>query len=164
MKKILVILTLIISILPVFSDAVWEEIPSKNKTIYIDTSSIIQQGSEYLYWIKVNNQNGYSQILMKSDCSKNLTGAQKLVTYDNKGNMIKSKDINQELSYVVSDSNAQAAYNYVANMYKEQQAKEYRRQNAITPTKILNSVNSINNAGYEIRSIKSNALNVLKGF
>ena len=164
MKKIFIILLLLITILPAFSDTIWQEIQSKDKIIYIDTSSITNQDAQFLYWIKSNTQNGYRKMLMKSDCANNLTGVQKIIVYDKNGKMIKSEDINQELSYVVPDSDAQAAYNYVYNIYKANLAEERRKNNAITPRKIFNSINSINNAGYEVNSIKNNAINVIKGF
>jgi len=50
------------------------------------------------------------------------------------------------------------------NIYKANLAEERRKNNAITPRKIFNSINSINNAGYEVNSIKNNAINVIKGF
>ena len=153
MKKIFIILLLLITILPAFSDTIWQEIQSKDKIIYIDTSSITNQDAH-----------GYRKMLMKSDCANNLTGVQKIIVYDKNGKMIKSEDINQELSYVVPDSDAQAAYNYVYNIYKANLAEERRKNNAITPRKIFNSINSINNAGYEVNSIKNNAINVIKGF
>ena len=101
---------------------------------------------------------------MKSDCTNNLSAVQKLIMYDNNGKVIQSEDVNQEMTYVVPDSDAQAAYNYVSNMYKKAQAEENRKKNAFTPNKLFNTINSINNAGYEVRSIKSNTLNVIKGF
>ena len=164
MKKFLFILLFAIIILPAFSDATWQEIQSKDKTIYIDTSSITNQGTEYLYWVKSNTQNGYRKMLMKSDCANNLTGVQKIIVYDNNEKVIKSEDLKQEPSYVVPDSDAQAAYNYVCDMYKKAQAEESRKKNALTPNKFFNTINSINNAGYEVQSIKNNAFNVIRGF
>lgn len=164
MKKLLFILLLVSSFLPAFSDAVWQEIQSKDKTLYIDTSSISNQNAQYLYWVKSNTQNGYRKMLMKSDCANNLTGVQKIIVYDNNDKVIKSEDLNQELSYVVPDSDAQAAYNYVCDIYKKTQAEENRKKNAASPNKFFSTINSINNAGYEIRSIKNNALNVINGF
>lgn len=164
MKKILVILLLSSVILPAFCDAVWQKIQSKDKLIYIDTSSITNQDSQYLYWVKINGQTGYRKMLMKSDCSNNLTGVQKVIAYDDNDKVIKSEDLNQELSYIVPDSDAQAAYNYVCSMYRKNQAEENKKKNAMTPNKFLNTINSINNAGYEIQSIKNNALNVINGF
>lgn len=78
--------------------------------------------------------------------------------------MIKAEDINQEMTYVVPDSDAQTAYNYVCDLYKSSQAEENRKKNAITPNKLFNTINTINNAGYEVQSIKNNAINVIKGF
>jgi len=164
MKKFLIILLFAVFILPAFSNATWQAIQSKDKTIYIDTSSITNQDAQYLYWIKSNTQNGYRKMLMKSDCANNLTGVQKLIVYDNNDKVIKSEDVNQEMTYVVPDSDAQAAYNYVSDMYKKAQAEENRKKNAFTPNKLFNTINSINNAGYEVQSIKNNALNVIKGF
>lgn len=164
MKKFLFILLFALTVLPAFSDAIWQEIQSKDKILYIDTSSITNQGSQYLYWIKINNQNGYKKMLMKSDCSNNTTGVQKIIVYNNNDKMIKSDDINQELLYIVPDSDAQAAYNYVSTMYKKAQAEENQKKNAVTPNKLFNTIHSINNAGYEIQSIKNNTLNVIKGF
>lgn len=164
MKKFLFILLFAVVILPAFSDATWQEIKSKDKTIYIDTSSITNQGTEYLYWVKSNTQNGYRKMLMKSNCANNLTGVQKIIIYDKNDKVVSSEDVNQEMTYVVPDSDAQAAYNYVSNMYKKAQAEENRKKNAFTPNKLFNTINSINNAGYEVQSIKSNTLNVIKGF
>lgn len=164
MKKILFILLLSVSILPAFSEAIWQEIQSKDKTLYIDTSSITNQDAQYLYWIKSSTQNGYRKMLMKSDFAHNLTGVQKIIVYDKNDKVIKSEDINQELTYVVPDSDAQTAYNYVCNLYKSSQAEENKKKNAITPNKLFNTINTINNAGYEVQSIKNNALNVIKGF
>lgn len=163
MKKILIILLLSIAILPAFS-ASWQEIQNKDKTIYIDTSTITSQDAQYLYWVKSTTQNCYRKMLMKSDCANNLTGVQKIIVYDKKDKVIKSEDINQELTYIVPDSDAQAAYNYICEMYKKAQAEENKKKKAITPNKIFNTINSINNAGYEMQSIKNNALNVINGF
>ena len=101
---------------------------------------------------------------MKSDCANNLTGVQKIIIYDKNDKVIKSEDVNQELKYVVPDSDAQAVYNYVYNMYKKTQDEENGKKNAITPNKFFNTINSINNAGYEVRSIKNNALDMIRGF
>lgn len=164
MLKRLLVLLLAIMILPVFADATWQEIQSKNKTLYIDTSSITNQDALYLYWVKSDTPNGYKKMLMKSDCANNLTGVQKIIVYDKNDKMIKSEDVNQELKYVVPDSDAQSVYNYVYNMYKKTQDEENGKKNAFTSKKLFNIINSINNAGYEIRSIKSNTLNVIRGF
>ena len=164
MKKSLFIFLLAMIILPVFADATWQEIQSKDKTLYIDTSSIMNQDAQYLYWIKVNKPNGYQKMLMKSDCSKNITGVQKIIMYDNNDKMIKSENLNQEMTYVVPDSDAQTAYNYICDLYKSSQAEENKKKNAITPNKLFNTINTINNAGYEVQSIKNNAINVIKGF
>lgn len=164
LKKRLLVLLFAVMILPVFADATWQEIQSKNKELYIDTSSITNQGALYLYWVKSDTQNGYKKMLMKSDCANNLTGVQKIIVYDKNGKKIKSEDVNQELNYVVPDSDAQTVYNYVYDMYKKTQDEENRKKNAITPNKFFNAINSINNAGYEVRSIKSNALDVIRGF
>ena len=40
MKKCFIILLFAVFILPAFSNATWQAIQSKDKTIYIDTSSI----------------------------------------------------------------------------------------------------------------------------
>lgn len=164
MKKILIILLLTVITLPVFADASWQEIQNKDKTIYIDTSTITNQDAQYLYWVKSDTQNGYRKMLMKSDCANNLTGVQKIIIYDRNDKVIKSDNANQELTYVVPDSDAQAAYNYVCNLYKSSQAEENKKKNAMTPNKFFNAINSINNAGYEMQSIKNNTLNVIKGF
>lgn len=164
MLKRLLVLLLAVMILPVFADATWQEIQNKNKALYIDTSSITNRDALYLYWVKSDTQNGYKKILMKSDCANNLTGVQKIIVYDKNNKVIKSEDVNQELKYVVPDSDAQAVYNYVYNMYKKTQDEENRKKNAITPNKFFNTINSINNAGYEVQSIKSNVLDVLRGF
>lgn len=164
MLKRLLVLLLAVMILPVFADATWQEIQNKNKALYIDTSSITNQDALYLYWVKSDTQNGYKKILMKSDCANNLTGVQKIIVYDKNDKVIKSEDVNQELKYVVPDSDAQAVYNYVYNMYKKTQDEENGKKNAITPNKFFNAINSINNAGYEVRSIKNNALDMIRGF
>lgn len=159
MKKILIILLLSIAILPAFS-ASWQEIQNKNKALYIDTSSITNQDALYMYWVKSDTQNGYKKMLIKSDCANNLTGVQKIIVYDN-NKVIKSEDVNQEMTYVVPDSDAQTAYNYVCNLYKSSQTEENKKKNTITPNKLFNT---INNAGYEVRSIKNNALDMIRGF
>ncbi|MBQ6516904.1 hypothetical protein IJI31_06975 [bacterium] len=164
MKKFLLVVLFSIIMLPAFSDAVWQEIQSKDRSLYIDTSSITNQDSQYLYWIKTNTVNGYKKMLMKSDCSNNTTGVQKIIVYDNNDKVIKSENVKQELSYVVPDSDAQAAYNYVCNIYKTKQSVDIKKQNAVTPNKIFRMINSVNNAGYEVQSIKNNTLNVIKGF
>ena len=164
MLKRLLVLLLAVMILPVFADATWQEIQNKNKALYIDTSSITNQDALYLYWVKSDTQNGYKKMLMKSDCANNLTGVQKIIVYDKNDKVIKSEDVNQELKYVVPDSDAQAVYYYVYNMYKKTQDVENGKKNAITPNKFFNTINSINNAGYEVRSIKNNALDMIRGF
>ena len=103
MKKFLLILLLSIIILPAYSDATWQEIQSKNKILYIDTSSISNQDTQYLYWVKSYTSKGYRKMLMKSDCTNNLTGVQKLLIYNNEDKVIKTEDINQEMTYVVPD-------------------------------------------------------------
>lgn len=50
------------------------------------------------------------------------------------------------------------------DLYKSSQAEENKKKNAITPNKLFNTINTINNAGYEVQSIKNNAINVIKGF
>ena len=164
MLKRLFVLLLVVMILTVFADATCQEIHNKNKALYIDTSSITNQDALYLYWVKSNTQNGYKKMLMKSDCANNLTGVQKIIVYDKNDKVIKSEDVNQELKYVVPDSDAQAVYNYVYNLYKKTQDEENGKKNAITPNKFFNTINSINNAGYEVRSIKNNALDMIRGF
>lgn len=164
MKKFLLILLFALITLPAFSDATWQEIQSKDKTLYIDTSSITNKNAQYLYWIKSNTQDGYRKMLMKSDCANNLTGVQKLIVYDNNDKVIKSEDLNQEMTYVVPDSDAQAAYNYICELYQKSIAEENKKKKAITPNKLFNTINSINNAGYEVNSIKNNAVNILNGF
>ena len=164
MKKILIILLFSAIILPAFSETGWHEIQNKDKTIYIDTSTISSQGSQYLKRKKSNTQNGYRKMLMKSDCANNLTGVQKIIVYDNNDKVIKSEDLNQELTYIVPDSDAYTAYNYICDIYKKTQAEENKKKNALTPNKFFNTINSINNAGYEMQSIKNNTLNVIKGF
>lgn len=152
MKKILFILLLASIILPAFSDAIWEEIQSKDKLIYVDTSSITNQDAQYLYWVKSANQNGYRKMLMKSDCSNNLTGVQKVIVYDENDKMIKSDDLNQELSYVVPDSDAQAVYNYVCSMHKESEKKQNRAQKF--NNRFNNGVNVINNTINGVNSVR----------
>lgn len=164
MKKFLCILLLSIIALPAFCDATWQSIQGNNKTIYIDTSSITNQEAQYLYWVKINNENGYKKILMKSDCQNNLTGIQKIITYDNDNKMVKTDDVNQSLTYIVPDSDAQAAYNYIYNMYQNTKIEENKKKNAVTTNKVFNTINSINNAVYDVRQIKTNTLNVLRGF
>lgn len=58
---------------------------------------------------------------MVSDCSNNLTGVQKYLTYNNADKLISSKDVNKELSIIVPDSDASVAYNYVCSAHKAQQ-------------------------------------------
>ena len=112
MKKFLLILLLLIIVLPAYSDATWQEIQSKNKILYIDTSSIS----------------------------------------------------NQDMTYVVPDSDAQTVYNYICNIHKQTQSEANKKKNSVTPNKLFNTINSINNASYEVRSIKNNALNIINGF
>lgn len=50
------------------------------------------------------------------------------------------------------------------DLYTSSQAEENKKKNAITPNKLFNTINTINNAGYEVQSIKNNAINVIKGF
>ena len=50
------------------------------------------------------------------------------------------------------------------DLYRSSQAEENKKKNAITPNKLFNTINTINNAGYEVQSIKNNAINVIKGF
>lgn len=164
MKKFLLILLLLIIVLPAYSDATWQEIQSKNKILYIDTSSISNQDTQYLYWVKNNTPKGYKKMLMKSDCSNNLTGVQKLLIYNNENKVIKTEDINQDMTYVVPDSDAQTVYNYICNIHKQTQSEANKKKNSVTPNKLFNTINSINNASYEVRSIKNNALNIINGF
>lgn len=49
-------------------------------------------------------------------------------------------------------------------VYKANLAEENKKKNAITPNKLINTINTINNAGYEVQSIKDNAINIIKGF
>ncbi|MBQ9688934.1 hypothetical protein IJV79_04800, partial [bacterium] len=128
------------------------------------TSSITNQDAQYLYWVKIDNQTGYKKILMKSDCENNLTGVQKIITYDNDNKMVKSDDINQSLSYIVPDSDAQAAYNYIYNMYQNAKTEENKKKNAVTTNKVFNTIHEVNKAGYAIQSIQNNTLKMIKGF
>ena len=131
MRKVLLIFLCGI-ILPTvaIANAQWHELTNNGKTFYIDTASMLQSGSQYTYWIKSSNSKGYTKLLMVSDCSNNLTGVQKSLTYNNADKLINSKDVNKELSIIVPDSSASVAYNYVCSVHKaqEQQLVEQKLQ------------------------------------
>ena len=114
--------------------------------------------------LQLNKLEGRIKVRFKSDCSNNLTGVQKIITYDNDNKMVKTDDVNQSLTYIVPDSDAQAAYNYINNMYQNTKIEENKKKNAVTTNKVFNTINSINNAAYDVRQIKTNTLNVLRGF
>ena len=131
MRKILLtILCGIILPTAAIANAQWHELTNNGKAFYIDTASMLQNGSQYTYWIKSSNSKGYTKLLMVSDCSTNLTGVQKSLTYNNGNKLINSKNVSQELSIIVPDSNASIAYNYVCSAHKaqEQQLAEQKIQ------------------------------------
>ena len=127
MKKVLpVILALII--LPSFAKTNWQTLQNKDKTFYIDTASITENGSEYHYWIKNENENGSKKLYVISNCNNNTTGVQKVITYDVSGKKINDSEPKQSLTYIVPDSDAYIAYNYVCGLRKENMQKEERKK------------------------------------
>lgn len=131
MKKfLLIILCGIIFPTVATASAQWHELTNNGKTFYVDMASILQDGSQYTYWIKNFNSKGYTKLLMVSDCSNNLTGVQKSLTYNNADKLVDSKNVNQKLSIIVPDSNASVAYNYICNAHKVQ-AQQKAEQDTI---------------------------------
>ena len=154
MKKLLFILLLTVTVLPALADATWEEFKNKDKSFYVDTSSFINNESKYIYWIKTENNNGYKKMLIASDCALNLTGVQKILTYDENDKLIKTDNVKQELTIVVPDSDSYAAYNYVCNIHKKNEKKQ-KIKSFLNPGNIMNTASDVNNIGNDINSIRN---------
>lgn len=122
MKKIIIamIFGMLLSTVAIASSQ-WHELNNNGKVFYIDTASILKDDSQYTYWIKSKNSKGYTKLLMVSDCSNNSSGVQKSLTYNNADKLIGSKELNNELSIIVPDSNASVAYNYVCSIHRTQE-------------------------------------------
>jgi len=135
MKKILLILLLIGLTVPVFAVAEWQELQNNGKTFYVDTSSVLQQGtSEYLFWIKQKKSNNvYIKSLMAVNCSNNTGGLEKIITYTN-DKVTNISNVGQPLSYIVPDSDSSIAYDYICSMHnaklrKQEKLKEQQEKN-----------------------------------
>ena len=148
MKKIIytILCGIILSTVAVASSQ-WHELNNNGKVFYIDTASILKNGSQYTYWIKNRNSKGYTKLLMISDCSNSTSGVQKSLSYNNSDKLMISKDVNKELSIIVPDSNASVAYNYVCEIHKTQEKqlaeqKEMQQKQEEKSKAIQNMVNT----------------------
>lgn len=128
MKKILPVILALTIVIPVFAKTNWQALQNKDKTFYIDTASIVQNGTIYHYWIKNENDNGSKKLYVISNCENNTTGVQKIISYDASGKKLKDSEPNQELTYIVPDSDSYVAYNYVCDLYKQNLQKEEKKK------------------------------------
>ena len=132
MRKSILLTVLLIITLPVCANAQWQELHNNEKSFYLETTSIIQNGSQYMYWVKSNNSDGYSKMLMVSDCSNNTSGVKQILKYNNSDKLLSKTDVNQNLEIIVPDSNASVAYNYICEAHFANLKKQAEEEAAIT--------------------------------
>lgn len=129
MKNLFTIIILCsILVIPTFANTEWIELSNNGNTFYVDKGSILKDNSMYYYWVKNKTAKGITKMLMVSECSNNTIAMQKILTYNNSGKLLSSKDENQNFSIVVPDSNAQIAHDYICQEHYKQVKAENEKK------------------------------------
>lgn len=125
-KKIITITCLFIFISPAFASD-WVELTNNNQKLYLDMQSLIINFNDKQanYWIKFNNNNDTYKMFMTSNCSTNQNAVQQTLRYSKDGKLLQEKtNVNIQLKAIVPDSSAEAAHNFVCDIYRNEQYKQ----------------------------------------
>lgn len=126
-KNLLLTLSLLSLIISPALASNWTALKNEDKTIYVDTQSLMLNFNEQkaLYWIKFKNNNNNYKLMIISDCASNQNAIKRSLRYSSTDTLLEEKNYASPVfKSIIPDSNAEVAHRFVCNIYNEEEYKD----------------------------------------